>query len=116
MWTETEVLELVTGLTARDLAHWVEEGWVLPKRRNDQPVYREIDIARLRLICQLRNDLDMREDALPTVLSLIDQVYGLRCELRLLAEAIEAQSEDVRRLILQHVRAARQRREDGQET
>ena len=41
-------------------------------------VFHEIDVARVRLIHDLRHDMDIGEDAIPLVLSLLDQVYDLR--------------------------------------
>ena len=58
-------------------------------------------MARVRLILELRSDLHINDDALPAVLSLIDQVYGLRRELRSLARAVENEEADVRRRIVQ---------------
>ena len=47
------------------------------------------DVARVRLIAELRNDLGVNEDAIPVVLRLLDQVYGLRRALAELNEAIQ---------------------------
>jgi len=44
------------------------------------------------------------EDGVPAVLSLIDQVYGLRNELRRVGQAIEAQPDTVRKAIAEHAR------------
>jgi chaperone modulatory protein CbpM len=50
----------------------------------------------------LRDDLGLDEGAIPVVLSLVDQLYGMRRELRALARAVEQQPPDV----AAHVRAA----------
>ena len=75
---EADVLKTVSGVRRAELRRWVERGWVLPERRNGEFWFREIDIARLRLVRQMRRDLAIAEEGLPTVLSLVDQVYGLR--------------------------------------
>lgn len=108
MWTEAQVLTLIADLDRADLQVWIEQGWVRPARDTSTCVYDEIDVARLRLICQLRRDLDIAEDMIPTVLSMIDQIYGLRRELRDLVQAIELQADDVRQNIVEHLRKARQ--------
>ena len=54
------------------------------------------DIARIRLVCHLRQELAVDDDTLPVILSLIDQIHGLRHELSCLLKAIEAQPERVR--------------------
>ena len=53
--------------------------------------FHEIDVARVRLIHDLRRDMDVGEDAVPLVLSLLDQVYELRSRLRSVLRAVEAQ-------------------------
>jgi len=107
MWTEAQVLTLISDLDRGDLHIWTREGWVRPARDETACVYSEIDVARLRLICQLRRDLEVPEELIPTVLSMIDQIYGLRHELRDLVQAIEAQPGDVRQNILKHLRNRR---------
>ena len=65
-----------------ELAAWVSAGWVQPARQGSGWIYREIDLARVRLIQEIRHDFGIDDDALPLILSLIDQIYGLRRELR----------------------------------
>ena len=82
-------------------------GWVLPVRREGDYLFREIDVARVRLIVEFRREMRIAEENLPMVLSLLDQVYSLRRELRDLAGAVGAQSEDVRQAIVRQLRDAR---------
>ena len=42
-------------------------------------------------MCELCDDLEVGDEALPVVLSFLDQVYGLRRDLRCLARAIDRQ-------------------------
>lgn len=51
----------------------------------------------------MHTQLEITEDILPVIFSLIDQVYGLRSELRVLTEAVQNQDEEVRRRILNYV-------------
>jgi chaperone modulatory protein CbpM len=101
---EQEVVRTVTGLKRAELRRWVAAGWVAPQRRDGEVRFRQIDVARLQMIVQIRRDMRIAEESMPLVLSLIDQVYGLRNELRRLAEAVEAQPETVRRAIAEHRR------------
>ena len=98
-----DLLSLIDGLQRRELERWVAEGWVLPLREHNETRFREIDVARVRLIYEIRYDLRLDEDAVPLVLSLLDQVYGLRQELRDLTIAIEQQPPNIRRAILDAV-------------
>ena len=100
MISEKEVVNLVQGLTVRRLRVWIRRGWIAPEAQSRGAVFSDVDIARLKLIRQLKTDLAVNNEAIPIVLSLIDQVHGLRYELRSLARAVEAQQPDVQRKIL----------------
>ena len=100
MLGETDVLRLIQGLSRRRLRQWVQAGWVLPARGERGASFSEIDVARVRLILHLQRDMKIGADAVPIVLSLMDQVYGLRQELRRLARAVEAQPDTVKHAIL----------------
>ena len=51
-------------------------------------------------------ELAIDDEALPLVLSLLDQLYGVRRQMKLLYKAINAQPEEVRRTLLVAVRAS----------
>jgi chaperone modulatory protein CbpM len=95
------VLEAVPGVEAVEVIQWVERGWVRAEPgEGGALVFQEIDIARCRLIVDLRRDMGVNEEAVPVVLGLIDQVYDLRRRLRALAGVLGHQPEDVRASIL----------------
>ena len=96
---EQEVLVGFMGLRRETLHIWIERGWVTPKRGRGGLRFREIDVARVRLIYEFSIELELDEDAIDVVLSLLDQVHGLRHQLRRLAGAVNAQPDDVRRRI-----------------
>ena len=100
---ERDVIELIEGLAPAELRAWIEAGWVLPRQSGGGYVYREIDIARVRFIHEIRSELRVTDEAVPVVLSLIDQIHGLRGMLRDLAEAVQAEPEPVRRSIADRV-------------
>jgi len=89
------------GLRETDVLGWVERGWVRPE---DGSVFHDIDVARVRLIHELLFRMDLREDAIPLILSLLDQVYELRGSLRTVLRAIETQPDAVRQAILAAMR------------
>ncbi|HTW70486.1 MAG TPA: chaperone modulator CbpM [Acetobacteraceae bacterium] len=93
------VTAMFTDLPAQELAAWVECGWVRPEGEAPAWEFQEIDIARVRLIHDLRRAMDIGEDAIPLVLSLLDQVYELRAQLRSVLQAVEAQPDEVRKAI-----------------
>jgi chaperone modulatory protein CbpM len=91
----------VTGLTSEDLGRWIDNAWVRPDGIPGQYRFQEIDVARLRLIVELRYDLGVDEAAMPVVLSLMDQLYETRRQMRRLRVVIETVlPEDVRGRIL----------------
>ncbi|WPB87049.1 chaperone modulator CbpM [Sediminicoccus rosea] len=71
-----------TRLRIEDLQGWITEGHVRPEREGGQLVFTELDVERVRLILELRHDMAVNEEALPVVLSLLDQLYELRRRLR----------------------------------
>lgn len=106
-FAEHEVVARIGGLSVRRLRLWVRRGWVQPTRAGRGWAFSELDVARVRLIRELHEDLMVDADTVPVVLSLMDQVYGLRRELRCLAQAVAEQPEAVRSDILEAVRRGR---------
>ena len=82
-------------LDRSELARWIENRWVLPERRNETWVFRELDVARVELILEIRREFAIDEEALPLVLGLLDQVYNLRRQLRRMCDALAAQPPEV---------------------
>ena len=81
---------LVTlDIGASELSAWIEQHWVLPVEREGDFLFDDADVARVKLIAELRNDLGVNEDAIPVVLRLLDQVYSLRRALSELNAAIQ---------------------------
>jgi chaperone modulatory protein CbpM len=94
-WVEAEVVEMLGTVEVVELRVWCEAGWVAPALGEAGPVFDEVDLARIRLVRELRDDLGLDEDAIPVVLSLVDQLYGVRRELRALARAVDQQPDEV---------------------
>ena len=90
------VVATIEALNAEDLRHWVDEGWVRPVKRGRAMTFSGVDLARVLLICDIRYNLMIDEDALPLVLSLLDQIYSLRRELSAVKEALDSQPQSVR--------------------
>ncbi|HEX2255370.1 MAG TPA: chaperone modulator CbpM [Afifellaceae bacterium] len=103
-FSERQVVETVEEISVRRLRTWVRRGWVRPERRGREHAFSELDVARIRLVCQLKDELSIDEEAIPVVLSLLDQLYGVRRELRNLARAVDEQPEQVRRRIAETFR------------
>jgi chaperone modulatory protein CbpM len=100
MRDEADILQTFAGLGRETLHVWIERGWLAPQRSGDVYRFREIDVARIRLIQEFHFDLAIDEDAMDVILRLLDQVHGLRRQLRRFADAINAQPESVREQII----------------
>ena len=95
------VAALFPDLETVELTTWIERSWVEPEPHGDGGwIFQEIDVARVRLIYDLRRDMAVAEDTVPLVLSLLDQVYELRAQLKSVTRAIERLPEPVRAQIL----------------
>ncbi len=77
---------LQVGIEHRTLRVWVDEGWLAPERASAGLVLSEMDAARARLIRDLRESMGINDEGVGVILSLVDQVYGLRSALRVLLE------------------------------
>jgi chaperone modulatory protein CbpM len=108
---EHTVVARIERLTLRELRLWVREGLVRPAESERGPVFDDLDIARLRLLCDLRKDMGVPSDVVPAVLSLIDHLHRARRDLRLVTEAINEQPPAVRRAVVAAVRRRREKKQ-----
>ena len=96
----------IAGLRPDEVEHWVACRWVRADEADGRLLFREIDVARARLIHDLRRDMRIDDAALPMVLSLLDQLYAERRRLRRLRDALEQAAPDaVRRDVLARLSA-----------
>jgi chaperone modulatory protein CbpM len=99
IFSEDEVVITVTRLTRVQLARFIEDEFVKPEHDVGGYIFRPIDIARLELLCDLSQDLDLDDTALGIVISLIDQLHAARQELAAVAGVIDALPGDLRNRI-----------------
>ena len=66
-----------------ELTAWIGQCWVRPQEADGGYLFDEADVARVDLLRDLRQGLDLDDEAMPLVLSLLDQLYAAR---RLLAD------------------------------
>ena len=60
-----ELLRQMKGLDRHELMRWVENRWVLPERRGPTFIFHEVDVARVELILEIRQEFAIDEEALP---------------------------------------------------
>ena len=98
------VIAQISGLKRQDLERWIANAWVRHDKSAGGYVFREIDVARARLILEIRDEMEISEDALPVVLSLLDQLYDLRRQMRDLNNAfMQVVPRDVRQDLAAHL-------------
>ncbi len=91
MMTETDVLTRIDRLSHDRLTVCVTQSWVRPRLSDHGTVYDETDLARLRLIVELTEDMAVNDEAVPLILNLIDEVSTLRRGMRVLDGALRAE-------------------------
>ena len=79
------------GIEQTTFQVWLEEGWLTPTRGEAGVILSEIDLARVRLIRDLRANIGVNDEAVGVILHLIDQVHGLRT---ILQAALQSRSAD----------------------
>ena len=89
MITFDELCREIAGLQAEALARWIANDWVRPAGGPGVYRFEAIDVARVRLIVTLRQEFSVDEDAVPVVLSLLDQLHDTRRHLHRLQAAID---------------------------
>jgi chaperone modulatory protein CbpM len=86
----------ITDLDEQELGRWIDAAFVRAEGQAGDWRFQEIDVARIRLIMDLRHDLEVEEQSLPVVLSLMDQLYDLRRRMSQLNEALAELPVEVR--------------------
>jgi chaperone modulatory protein CbpM len=107
MLSERDIVAKVQQLTVTRLRVWVRQGWIRPSAKAEPP-FSEADMARAALIRDLEDKLGFDEEQVPVLLNLIDQIHGLRSELKTLLEALDELPEEVRATV--KVRIAKRKR------
>ncbi len=77
MFSEEEFC-VQAGIERATLQVWVEEGWLVPHGEISGLFLSDVDLARARLIGELRKDMGVNDEGIGIILNLIDQVHGLR--------------------------------------
>lgn len=92
----SRTLEAVPDLTPAQLARYMRAGVVQPVQSQDGPLFRDIDIARLSLIVDLAEGYHLDDEALGLVMSLLDQLHGLRGDMRAILDAVAQEPPETR--------------------
>lgn len=91
-----EEVEVRTELNRTEIYHFIQQSWILPVQEDGLYFFDEADVARVRLIVELRADMAVNDEAVPIILQLLDQVHSLRHAVEELQSGIEALSDSAR--------------------
>lgn len=105
MLNEQEVLARITALDPSRLALCMAQDWVRPRQGENGPAFDQTDLARLRLISELTEIWDIDDNAMPLILSLLDEVVALRRRILALDGALLAQPEETCAAVIAQARA-----------
>ncbi|WP_430440738.1 chaperone modulator CbpM [Shinella sp.] len=75
--TREEFLK-TSGLQVTVLELWIEQEWLVPEKTPSGPCFREIDVARARLIGELQSGIGANDAGIDVILHLVDQLHGMR--------------------------------------
>lgn len=112
--TRDEILSMIPELSPEALAALTEAGIIQPLLAEGEPRFREIDAARLQLAVELEEMFRLDPEALALVLSLIDQLNGIRGEMRAVLGALAEEPPETRarlRRVIHEIRILRVQRD-----
>jgi len=81
-----------SGLQVQTLDLWLEQRWLIPEETSVGIQFSDIDVARARLIYDLKSDLGANDEGIDVILHLMDQIHGLRHALAQLQKDIQERS------------------------
>jgi len=109
MTTLEELLRAHDRLTVVHVERWVARGLLRPSADGENWVFEPVDVARAHLLADLTDQLGFDDEAVETVVDLLDQVHTLRRQLHQLGLAIGQQPTTTRESIAVALQDLRER-------
>jgi chaperone modulatory protein CbpM len=109
MTTLEELLRVHDRLTVVHVERWVARGLLRPSADGENWVFEPVDVARVRLLADLTQQMGFDEESVETVVDLLDQVHTLRRQLHQLGLAIGQQPTATRESIAVALKDLRER-------
>jgi chaperone modulatory protein CbpM len=66
------------GLEVQTLDLWLEQRWLIPDQAFGGINFSDVDLARARLILDLKTGFRINDEGIDVILHLMDQLHGLR--------------------------------------
>jgi chaperone modulatory protein CbpM len=79
---ETQEFISRSHLDAATLNVWIDEEWLIPRASGSALQFSDADLARARLIRDLKLNLGVNDEGIAIILHLLDQLHGLRSLVR----------------------------------
>lgn len=105
--TRDDLLALVPDLSAETLDALTRAGIIRPVAAQGGTQFRDIDAARARLAVELEDIYGLDTEAVGLVLSLIDELHGMRGEMRAVLGALAEEPPETRARLRGIIHAAR---------
>lgn len=68
-----------SGIRTETLEVWLEQRWLVPRQEaGGSEGFSDIDLARARLITELKEDIGANDEGVDVILHLIDQLHEMR--------------------------------------
>jgi len=95
-YSEDQAIAAIASLTRTQLVSFIEAEIIVPLHTDNGIVFRQVDLVRMELLCELTEHFSLNDDALSIIISLIDKLHSTRGELDSLLLAIKDEPGDVR--------------------
>ncbi len=105
--TRAEILDALPELTEGELDALIRFSVISPVQSARGPLFRELDVARLQLILELEDCYQLDREGLALVMSLIDQLNGLRGDMRAMLRAVASETPETRARLRRVIRETR---------
>jgi len=66
------------GVEVHTLEFWLDQEWIVPGAGAEDITFSDIDVARARLIQDLKSRFGVNDEGVDVILHLLDQLHGLR--------------------------------------
>ncbi|SDK01481.1 hypothetical protein [Aliiruegeria lutimaris] len=107
VFTDEQIIAEVPGLDRTMLMRFVQARIVIPVDRPAEKAkgFLPVDVARLRLACELCESFEFEDDALGVVMGLVDRLHATRSKLQAVLEAVEDLPEEQKLKVAEAVKS-----------
>ena len=74
---QLEEVCIICGTSKEIILHFIDENWLDPIDR-EHVIFDDEDVARIKLIVELKEEFGVNDEAVPIILHLIDQLNAFR--------------------------------------